>query len=64
MVGIGDTGKAVRIVTADPFYAFVDGWVGNLAGFNAGYDQVQIPDSSVELGYKQIFIAPDQVVLL
>jgi len=64
MVTIKDTGRAVIIRASDAFYQFVNGWSGILSGFNAGCGVVQIPDISVDGGFKQLLVPPDQLELL
>ena len=33
-------GQKVQIVAADDFFAFVDGWRGNVTGYNSGQVEV------------------------
>lgn len=54
------TGDQVIITAHDDFYAFVDGWIGRVTGWQAGHAEVkcQQPD-----GEKVLYVPPEQLAL-
>jgi len=63
MVTIENIGATVKIQATDDYYQFVDGWVGILDCFDSGYGVVHVMDETVESGYKEFLVPPDQLVL-
>lgn len=63
MISAADIGRKVVICAKDETYAFVDGWIGTLAGFESGCGRVHIPSLDVTIGYKVFLVPPDQLEL-
>lgn len=63
MVSDADIGRKVVICAKDSGYAFVDGWIGTLAGFESGCGRVHVPSLDVTCGYKVFFVPVDQLDL-
>lgn len=63
MVAGEDVGRTVVIRAADEFYEFINGWAGILAGFESGYGVVNVADESVDGGFKQFLVPPEQLEL-
>ena len=63
MITTEDIGKRVIIRAADDFYKFINGWVATLEGFNSGHAVVNVPDETVDYGFKQFLVPPDQLDL-
>lgn len=63
MITAADVGRRVVICAADEFYAYVDGWVGTLAGFRSGFAVVHVPSEEVDTGVKEFLVPPEQLSL-
>lgn len=63
MITAADVGRQVVICAADEFYAYVDGWIGQLAGFRSGLAIVHVPSEEVDIGFKEFLVPPDQITL-